>query len=191
MVGLRITHSIGTNNAHVAYTSDYSSFLYHKQRIGSTYMRSNRQLLPELSSSRQLHKKGEIMEVVNEQQKQIKILCIEDERFIRELYTRALENAGYSVTVCADGEVGLHEAVNGNYDVILLDIMIPTLNGVDILYKLRAPEVVPPLMSKIIVTTNLDQKEEIRKQVEQLADGYLIKAEITPKELVSFIQQVI
>lgn len=131
------------------------------------------------------------MEVVNEQQKQIKILCIEDERFIRELYTRALENAGYSVTVCADGEVGLHEAVNGNYDVILLDIMIPTLNGVDILYKLRAPEVVPPLMSKIIVTTNLDQKEEIRKQVEQLADGYLIKAEITPKELVSFIQQVI
>jgi DNA-binding response OmpR family regulator len=119
-----------------------------------------------------------------------RILCIEDERFISELYARALQNAGYEVNVIADGEDGLHEAVNGNYDVILLDIMLPTMNGVDMLYKMRDQHVRPSMKSKIIITTNLDQKEEIRKKVEQMADGYLIKAEVTPRELVEYVKEV-
>ncbi len=119
------------------------------------------------------------------------ILCIEDERFISELYARALEKAGYIVKIVADGEDGLHEAVNGRYDIILLDIMLPTMNGVDMLYKMKDPNVTPPLASKIIITTNLDQKEDVRKKVEEMADGYLIKAEITPGELVKYIQQII
>lgn len=118
------------------------------------------------------------------------ILCIEDERFISELYARALENAGYSVTVINDGENGFEEAASGKYDIILLDIMLPTMNGVDMLYKLRGENATAPLKSKIIITTNLDQKEEARKQVEEMADGYLIKAEITPKELVAYLQQL-
>jgi DNA-binding response OmpR family regulator len=120
-----------------------------------------------------------------------KILCIEDEQFIGELYARALEKVGYSVKVVADGEEGLHEAVNGDYDIILLDIMLPTMNGVDMLYKMKSPHVIPPMKSKIIITTNLDQKEDVKKEVESLADGYLIKAEVTPKELVTYIEQVI
>jgi DNA-binding response OmpR family regulator len=119
-----------------------------------------------------------------------KILCIEDERFISELYKRALEKVGYEVKIVADGEEGLHEAVNGNYDIILLDIMLPTMNGVDLLYKMKDKYVQPPISSKIIITTNLDQKEEVRKEVEKMADGYLIKAEITPRELVEYVQQV-
>lgn len=119
-----------------------------------------------------------------------KILCIEDERFISDLYARALTNAGYDVTIVNDGEIGLHHAANGEFDIILLDIMLPTINGVELLYKLKSEHVTPPLRSRIIITTNLDQKEEIRKEVEKLADGYLIKAEITPKELVSYIQQI-
>lgn len=120
-----------------------------------------------------------------------RLLCIEDERFISELYARALQKAGYEVTIESDGEAGLHAAVNGNYDIILLDIMLPTMNGVDMLYKLKDQNVQPALSSKIIITTNLDQKEEVRKQVEQMADGYLIKAEVTPKELVSYVNQVV
>ncbi|MFT4532075.1 MAG: DNA-binding response OmpR family regulator [Candidatus Saccharimonadales bacterium] len=120
-----------------------------------------------------------------------RVLCIEDERFISELYARALGNAGYEVTILADGEDGLHEAVNGKYDVVLLDIMLPTMNGVDMLYKMKDPNVRPKFESKIIITTNLDQKEDIRKKVEEMADGYLIKAEITPHELVNFVDQVL
>lgn len=119
-----------------------------------------------------------------------RILCIEDERFISELYARALEKVGYEVVIVADGEEGLHEAVNGKYDIILLDIMLPTMNGVDLLYKMKDKYVQPPIESKIIITTNLDQKEEVRKEVEKMADGYVIKAEITPKELVAYVQQL-
>jgi DNA-binding response OmpR family regulator len=126
----------------------------------------------------------------NTQPKQKRVLCIEDERFISDLYARALTSAGYDVMIIDDGELGLHEAVNGNYDIILLDIMLPTMNGVDLLYKIKDKHVQPPMQSKIIITTNLDQKEEVRKQVEEMADGYIIKAEVTPKELVSYIQQV-
>lgn len=124
------------------------------------------------------------------QQAAKKILCIEDERFISDLYARALTIAGYDVTIVNDGELGLHHASSGQFDIILLDIMLPTMNGVDLLQKLRSETVQPPIRSKIIITTNLDQKEEVRKQVEQMADGYLIKAEITPKELVGYIQQL-
>jgi DNA-binding response OmpR family regulator len=120
-----------------------------------------------------------------------KILCIEDERFISDLYARALTNAGYDVLVVDDGELGLHHAVNGEFDIILLDIMLPTMNGVDMLFKMKNPHVVPPMKSKIIITTNLDQKEDIRKKVEELADGYLIKAEITPRELVEYVKKVV
>lgn len=123
--------------------------------------------------------------------KQASILVIEDERFISELYTRALEKAGYIVTSIADGEKALIDAVNNHYDVILLDIMLPTMNGVDLLYKMKDKHVQPPMTSKIIITTNLDQKEETRAKIEAMADGYLIKAEITPKELVSYVQQVL
>jgi DNA-binding NarL/FixJ family response regulator len=64
------------------------------------------------------------------------------------------------------------------------------MNGVDLLFQIKGPDVQPPLKSKIIITTNLDQKEDIRKKVEELADGYLIKAEITPRELVTYLQQL-
>ena len=120
-----------------------------------------------------------------------RILCIEDERFISDLYTRALSNAGYDVSVVGDGELGLHHATTGNFDVILLDIMLPTMNGVDMLYKMKDAHVQPAMTSKIIITTNLDQKEDVRKKVEEMADGYLIKAEVTPRELVTYVNQVL
>lgn len=125
------------------------------------------------------------------EESQPSILIIEDERFISELYTRALMNAGYKVATSNDGELALREAVTHQYDVILLDIMLPTMNGVDLLYKMKDQNVRPAMTSKIIITTNLDQKEETRAKIESMADGYLIKAEITPKELVAFVDQVL
>jgi DNA-binding response OmpR family regulator len=120
-----------------------------------------------------------------------RVLVIEDERFISELYTRALQNAGYEVATVADGEQALLEAVNHSYDVILLDIMLPTMNGVDLLYKMKSEHVQPAMTAKVIITTNMDQKEETRAKIESMADGYLIKAELTPKELVNYVNQVL
>jgi DNA-binding response OmpR family regulator len=117
-----------------------------------------------------------------------KVLCIEDEYFISELYSRALTRAGYEVDVIVDGNKGLAAAMSDAYDIILLDIMVPNMTGVDILKHLR--EVAPNLRAKIIITTNLDQGKENRAEIEKHADAYIIKAEITPRQLVEFLNGV-
>lgn len=119
-----------------------------------------------------------------------KVLCIEDERFISELYARALSKAGYQVEVEVDGQKGLELAQTDAYDIILLDLMVPTITGVDILKALRDPAKTPSLHAKIIITTNLEQRDEVRADIEKQADGYLVKAEITPRELVEFLSHI-
>jgi len=119
-----------------------------------------------------------------------KILVIEDEHFIGELYNRALTRAGFNVTIVVDGLAGLKEAQTDKYDVILLDLMIPNMTGIEILRELRDTAKTPKLHSKIIITTNLEQREEIRSDIESRADGYLVKAEVTPRELVEFLNTI-
>ena len=117
-----------------------------------------------------------------------KVLCIEDEVFIGELYARALTKAGYEVTLAVDGMKGLSLAMTDEYDILLLDIMVPNMIGIDILRHLREEK--PDLHAKIVITTNLDQGEEVRSEIEKQADGYLVKAEITPKQLVQFLDSI-
>lgn len=119
-----------------------------------------------------------------------KVLCIEDEHFISELYVRSLSKAGYTVDVELDGAEGLKKAQTNAYDIILLDLMIPTLTGIEVLRSLRDPAKTPHLKAKIIITTNLEQRDDIRADIEKQADGYLVKAEITPHELVDILADV-
>src|ERR1035438_3051428 len=90
----------------------------------------------------------------NENTNQRTVLCIEDEHFIRELYSRALTKAGYKVTVISDGNQALESAKKQNYDIILLDLMIPNLTGIEILRSLKDTTLDPPVTSKIIIITN-------------------------------------
>lgn len=117
-----------------------------------------------------------------------RVLCIEDEHFISELYARALTKAGYTVKIIYSGLTGFEEAKSNSYDVVLLDLMLPDMLGVDVLKKLRAE--LPDLKAKIIITTNLEQDEATRSEIEAQADGYLVKAEITPKQLVEFLNKL-
>jgi CheY-like chemotaxis protein len=119
-----------------------------------------------------------------------KVLCIEDERFISELYVRVLTKAGYQVDAIADGKEALAAAQTNKYDIILLDLMLPNLSGIEILRALKGPEQDPPLKAKIIVTTNLEQREDIRADIEKQADGYVVKAELTPHELAKLLDTV-
>src|SRR5690606_11830950 len=118
-----------------------------------------------------------------------KVLIIEDEHFITELYVRALTRAGYDTTVEIDGQKGLDLAKTNRYDIILLDLMIPTITGIEVLRQLRKPDA-PKLKAKIVITTNLEQREEIRADIEAQADAYLVKAEMTPRELVEFLNTI-
>lgn len=119
-----------------------------------------------------------------------KILVLEDEHFISELYVRALTKAGYEVTVEVDGQSALKLAQTDAFDVILLDLMVPTITGIEVLRHLRNPAETPNLHAKVIITTNLEQREDVRADIEKQADGYLVKAEITPRELVDFINTI-
>lgn len=119
-----------------------------------------------------------------------KVLCIEDEFFISELYERALKKAGYHVTTALNGSDGLEIAKTGGYDIVLLDLVVPGMQGVEILRELRDPAKSPGFRGKIIITTNLEQDEKTRAEVEAQADGYVIKATITPKELVNFLSKI-
>lgn len=118
------------------------------------------------------------------------ILIIEDDRFIGEMYVRSLNKAGYQVDWMVDGNDGLIAARNKPYDVILLDVMLPERRGSEILQILRGgvDDLIPG--SKVIVLTNFDQSEQARQDMERHADGYLIKAEITPKKLLAVIQKL-
>ena len=118
----------------------------------------------------------------------LKVLCVEDEHFISELYARALRMAGYDVTTMLSGEDGLRAAASDQYDIILLDLMIPGITGFEVLRRLRSE--VPNLRAKVIITTNLDQEDDSRAEIENMADGYLIKAEFTPRQLVQIINDI-
>jgi len=118
------------------------------------------------------------------------ILVIEDDRFIGEMYVRSLKKAGYEIDWMVDGNDGLIAARNKAYNLILLDVMLPERRGTEILEALRGgtEDLIPH--SKVIVLTNFEQDDESRMAMEKRADGYLIKAEITPSKLISVIEQL-
>ena len=118
------------------------------------------------------------------------ILCIEDDRFIGEMYVRSLQKAGYTVDWMIDGNDGLVAARNRPYDLIMLDIMLPEKKGNEILDALRTEDHDMIPNTKVLVMTNFEQDDESRIAMEHRVDGYLIKAEITPRKLISIIQSL-
>jgi len=118
------------------------------------------------------------------------ILIVEDDRFIGEMYVRSLKKAGYDVDWMVDGNDGLIAARNKQYDLILLDVMLPERRGSEILDALRGSneDLIPH--SKVVILTNFEQDDESRSAMEARADAYLIKAEITPSKLLAVIAQL-
>ena len=117
------------------------------------------------------------------------VLIIEDDRFIGEMYVRSLELSGYAVEWAIDGNDGLVMARNKPYDLIIVDIMLPERKGDEILSALRGEEDLTP-DTKVLIMTNFQQDEESRKAIENRADGYLIKADITPRKLLEIIKEM-
>lgn len=118
------------------------------------------------------------------------ILCVEDDRFIGEMYVRSLQKAGYDVTWVVDGNDGLVAARNQTFDLIILDLMLPEQRGDQILDALRNNNVDLVPNSKILIMTNFEQDEASRKSVMNRVDGYLIKADITPRNLIEVVKQM-
>lgn len=119
----------------------------------------------------------------------IKILVIEDDRFLRGLLTQKLDGEGFDVDVAIDGDEGMKKIVEGKPQVVLLDIILPGMDGFEILKKMQSD----PELSKIpvMLLTNLGQQEDIERGLRLGAKGYLIKAHFTPAEIVDKIKAVV
>jgi len=115
-----------------------------------------------------------------------KILVVEDDLFLRELYVDILSGEGYRVESAVDGEAALEKMKAGGYDLVLLDIIMPKKDGLTVMKEMQS--ITPQAPNKCVVfLTNLDKDEEIKTALE-LGSGYLIKSQITPGSLIDEVK---
>lgn len=115
-----------------------------------------------------------------------KILLVEDEPFVSDLYRYHLEKAGLIVKIAKDGLEAIDCLKIDSYDLMLLDIMLPKINGLLVLKKCKQEKLAPNL--PIVLLTNLASDMIIKEGFILGADGYLIKASYTPMQLVTEVQ---
>ena len=118
-----------------------------------------------------------------------KILIIDDDPFIADMYVLKFKAEGFEVQAANDGKVGIKLAADMKPDVILLDVVMPAMDGFDVLQKLRSDESLG--RPKILFLTNFGQREDIRRGMQLGADGYIIKAHFTPSEVSAKVKEVL
>lgn len=117
------------------------------------------------------------------------VLLVEDDVFLSGIYQKKFEMEGYKVTAVDNGEKVLPEAKKKMPDIILLDILLPKMDGFTALSKLKEDEQVKNI--PVILLTNLGQKDDVEKGLQMGAVDYLIKAHFKPSEVVDKIKAVL
>lgn len=118
-----------------------------------------------------------------------KILIVEDDEFLLSMYSTKFEIEGYDVIMAGDGEMGLEKARKEKPGIVLLDIMLPNMDGFDVLKKLKADRETSSI--PVILLTNLSQKQDVEQGLSMGADDYLVKAHFMPSEVVDKINRLI
>lgn len=118
-----------------------------------------------------------------------KVMIIEDEAFIAEIYARELTKAGFTVKTASDGVSGLEELNKDSFDILLLDILLPNMHGLEVLKQWKSKN--PKSTMKVLLLTNLGQDEVIQEAFKLGANGYLIKASYTPKQVVNIVSSIL
>ena len=117
------------------------------------------------------------------------ILIIEDDEFLRGLINKKLSAEGFNIISAVDGEEGIKKAKEQKPDLILLDLVLPNIDGFEVLEKIKADPNVSAV--PVIILSNLSQKEDISKGIKLGAVDYIIKAQFTPEEIVEKIKNII
>jgi two-component system response regulator ResD len=117
----------------------------------------------------------------------IKILIVEDDQFLRDFYQELLTSEGYAIDVAPDGEIGFAKIRQGGWNLVLLDIMLPKKDGLQILRELHDQ----PAMAgngPVVLLTNLGNDMIINQAFSLGANGYLIKSALNPDEVLSEVR---
>ena len=117
------------------------------------------------------------------------ILIIEDDKFLRELIVRKLKDEKYQIVEASDGEEGLEKAKKEIPDLVLLDLILPGIDGFEVLSRIKEEHALSSV--PVIILSNLGQREEVEKGLKMGAVDYLIKAHFTPGEIIEKIKTVL
>jgi len=118
-----------------------------------------------------------------------KILIIEDDPFLSEMYAAKFGQSGFRVEMAIDGKKGLEKIKTSKPDLILLDIVLPKMDGFEILRKVKEDSQLKKI--PVILLTNLGQKNEVEKGLALGADEYIIKAHFTPTAVMAKVKEVL
>ncbi len=114
------------------------------------------------------------------------VLLVEDNDFIRNMYQLKLAKADFSVVEAVDGQMALDKIGEHKPDLVLLDLMMPNVNGIDVLKSLKKQNLVPDL--PVIVLTNVMDPQTIEQAKELGARDYIVKTDLTPSQVVEKLQ---
>lgn len=118
-----------------------------------------------------------------------KLLIIEDDKFLRELAVQKLFKEGLDVSAAMDGEQGILLAEKFTPDVVLLDILLPGIDGFEVLKRIRANETLKA--TRVIMLSNFGQTEDLEKARVLGADKFLVKANYTLDEIIKVVHEVL
>ncbi|MFH0891542.1 MAG: response regulator [Candidatus Falkowbacteria bacterium] len=121
----------------------------------------------------------------------IKVLLVEDDSFLREICGRKLTKEGYTVYESIDGEQALNGVKQINPDIMLLDIILPAIDGFQILHQIRSDKDKKIAETPIIMLSNLGQDDDIKKAMDMGANDYLVKAHFTTEEIVAKMKKIL
>lgn len=119
-----------------------------------------------------------------------KILLVDDDLYIRDIYLEILQNEGFITDVAINGEEGLVKLQEGGYDLVILDIMMPKMDGIGVLDALQKN---PPVSKNgpIILLTNLGLDPLTKTAKNKGVASYLTKADLTPQDLLATVHKFI
>jgi DNA-binding response OmpR family regulator len=118
-----------------------------------------------------------------------KILIIDDDPFILDMYVMKFTESGFTVETANEGKAGLEKIPSFTPDIVLLDVIMPKMDGFQVIQQLKQENKDHPF--KILFLTNFGQKEDVERGMALGADGYIIKANYTPSEVVEKVTEMI
>jgi DNA-binding response OmpR family regulator len=120
---------------------------------------------------------------------QKRVLIIEDDRFLRRACHASLQQQGFAVTTAEDGEAGLSAVVRERPDIVLLDLLMPKLSGLEVLRAVKADTATRAI--PVVILSNSSRTEDREEVMALGAVSYLVKSNLSLKELGAYITQVL
>ena len=119
----------------------------------------------------------------------MKVLIVDDDEFLLEMYALKFKESGFEVDIAPNGKKALEKIQEFKPNVVLLDVVMPAMDGFEVLQEIRSKKLAPG--ARILMLTNLGQKEDTERGLALGADDYIVKAHFTPTEVVGKVNAVL